>query len=364
MYFVPGCCNCGSGCGPATVDATALCGGTGSPLTGFTFDLRDSGDTTTLATQTGSSASFTGLDGTLSYKVRVSKTGYHTKTSGTLTPGCGGTSTTAVSTWPTPYNLPVNVKIKTCNHAGATVAVTGDATGSGTTDSSGNVTLSLSSTSTSVTQSLSYTVTPASGYGAAVKTGSWSINACSPTTQNVALIPSAGHVDVACNGRYLPEDFTWTDDYGSATISFGGFGASGWGGSYTYTSSHAVKYMFCLDNPVEQNFSEQTADITVYCRLEVVSGACGSTTFRFRRDINTANALNCVESGAVLHCQPRDDDHPSSVHPAATGTYYVDESYSCPASVDIDAAFGPTPATCGSGVEETTVSINVAGTIT
>jgi hypothetical protein len=41
MYFVPGCCNCGSGCAPAAVNATALCGGTGSPLTGFTFRFSD-----------------------------------------------------------------------------------------------------------------------------------------------------------------------------------------------------------------------------------------------------------------------------------------------------------------------------------
>lgn len=362
----PGCPCCGGGCvGTVTADSTC----NGATISGATYKIIASDGVTVVATLTGgTSVVFSGLTGATDYYVEVSKTGYHTKRSALFTLGCAASLSKTVPTWPTTYNLTVNVKIKTCNHSGATVDVAGDATGSGSTDGSGNVTLSLSSSSSAELQSLSYTVTPASGYGAAVKTGSWSIHACSPTTQNVGLIPSAGHVDVICGGRYLPEDLDWTDDYGATTITYGTYGATIWGGSYTYTSSHAVKKTLCLDNPVEQNYSEQTADITVYCRVNVIAEACGSTTFRFRRDMNTAIALDCVESGATYHCQPRDDDHPDSTHPFTPGTsYQVDQSYTCGSSITMNVAFGPTPdvgETCAGGYEESEVDIEVTGTIT
>lgn len=360
----PGCPCCGGGCvGTVTADSTC----NGSAISGATYKIIASDGVTVIATLTGgTSVVFTGLTGATDYYVEVSKTGYHTKRSSLFTLACAASVSKTVPTWPTTYSVTVNVKIDTCNVTGATVAVTGDGTSSGSTDSSGNVILSLSSSSSAELQSLSYTITPPSGHGAAVKTGSFSVHACSPATQNVGLIPSTGHVAVVCGGRYLPEEMEWTDDYGACTVVYGGFGGTGWGGDYTYSSTHAVKKTTCLDNPLEQNWSEQAADITVYCRIQVVAGACAATTFRFRRDTNVAVALTCVESGGVYKCQPRDDDHPDSLHPAATGTYYVDESYTCGSSISMDVAFGPTPdvsETCAGGYEESSVDISVTGTI-
>ena len=271
MKFTPGCCNCGGGC-TATINADAKCGGSGASLGSVTFDLRDAADTTTLQTQTGSSASFT-VTGTVGYKVRVTKTGYHTKISTTITPACGATVSVTVSTWPTTYSFKTTVNIvggRTCPVDNATVAYTGDDSQSGNTDSSGEVTLTFNSTSTSPTQSLTYTITPPSGIGAAVKTGSISINACSPADQTFTLLPDSTHVATICNNKYMPEDLTWTDDYGTCTISNVLTGVnSSWVGSYTYTSAHGYRG--------SDNTCNVSIDIDVNCLLKVDVTSCSSS---------------------------------------------------------------------------------------
>ncbi len=323
MKFTPGCCHCGGGC-TATINADAKCGGSGSSLTSVTFELRDAADTTTLQTQTGSSASFT-VTGATGYKVRVGKASYHTKTSTTVTPGCGATVSVTVSTWPTTYSFKTTVNIvggRTCPVDSASVAYTGDDSQSGTTNSSGEVTLTFNSTSTSHMQSLSYTITPPSGIGADVKTGSISINACSPADQTFTLLPDSTHVATICNNKYMPEDMTWTDSYGTCTISNVLTGVnSSWTGSYTYTSAHGYRGA--------DNTCNVSVNITVTCLLNLFVTSCSSSRFTPSRNLWYASC------GAI--CRPFDDPFGTSP-PVATDTVTSDAGYddvSCSSSISL-----------------------------
>jgi len=364
MKFVPGCACC---CAAATVTASATCSGT---LSGVTFELLDSTGTTVLATLTGSSVSFTGLDGTLSYKVRVSKTGYRTQTSGTLTPGCGGTSTVAVATWPTTYNLTVNVVLHdgtgNCPLSGATVTISGDGSGSGTTDASGNVTISLTSTTTSVTQSLSYSISPPSGTGAATKTGSFSISACAPTTQNVTLIPDASHVAIICNTRYMPSTLTWTDDFGSCTLTNGGVS---WSGSYTYSTTGINTYTCSTGGfppTITDAYPDQPSSVTVNCYFSFVSrSSCSSSTFTILRDAIFGELIKCATS--TWRCQPVDDSLTPFGPPAYASTLSLgpvaDVTSSCGTSLSFAFAINAASAVQCATYQDTAVSVTVTGTI-
>ncbi len=379
MYFVPGCCNCGSGCGPAVVNSDTSCGG-GAAITGGTFDLRDAADTTTLATQTGSSASFTGLDGTLSYKVRWSKTGYHTKTSSTVTPGCGGTSYAGLSSWPTTYSrtwhLYLHDGMGDCPHAGVTVAVTGDATASGSTDSSGNVTLTLSSTSTSVTQSLNYSLTPTSGRGVASESGSFTTSACTATaTYNDQLNPSTGHAPVVCNNKYMPEDLTATDDFGSCTVSYDSGSGSElptWYGSYTYESTNCIDDHECTP-PFILPAPDKTADVTVslYLFRITADSDCVDSVWDVGRGVcaGTAGACFAISGTTAVKCQPVADaiaggsSFPDCTLPPGANLEGLDQTYSCSSSVSIDFTID-TKVISSVSCEETGVDVNFSGTIT
>jgi len=363
VKFVPGCSCC---CAVASITVDAKCGGSGAALTSVTFDLRDAADTTTLATASGSSATFTGLDGSLSYKVRVSKTGYHTKTSTTITPGCGGSSSVTVSTWPTTYSLQFHVQLTDavgdCPLAGADVTVTGDGSGSGTTDAAGDVTLSLSSSSSSVTQSLSYTVTPPSGHGAAVKTGSISVNACSPTLQTITLIPSSGHVGAICNTRYMPDTLSWTDDYGTGSATWGG--GRTWGGSYTYSSDHAFEDELCSGFVLP--FAENTADVTVdfVIDADIVGSSCSSTHFTFTRSLWLGEGPKC--GSGTVYCEPIADSITSVSTPsygAYTDSVPVSVSSSCGTSISLAFTIAPVAASGCATYLESGVNVNVGGTI-
>ena len=360
MKFVPGCACC---CAAATVTASATCSGT---LSGVTFELLDSTGTTVLATLTGSSVSFTGLDGTLSYKVRASKTGYRTQTSGTLTPGCGGTSTVAVATWPTTYNLTVNVVIHDstgdCPLSGATVTISGDGSGSGTTDASGNVTISLTSTTTSVTQSLSYSISPPSGTGAATKTGSFSISACAPANQNVTLIPDASHVAIICNTKYMPSTLTWTDTYGTCTLTYSG---GSWSGSYTYSTTGITEYTCSTGGfppTITDWYADQPVSVTIGCSFSVTSRAsCSSTTFTILRTIFVGESTICATS--TWRCQPVDDSQTYIFGNRFDMSPAADVTASCSTSLSFSFTINAASATQCATYAETAVSVTVTGTI-
>lgn len=363
MKFVPGCGCC---CAAATINASATCAGT---LSGVTFELLDSTGTTTLATLTGSSVSFTGVDGSLSYKVRASKTGYRTRTSGTITPGCGGTSTTTIATWPTTYSVAFHVQLHDsygdCPLSGATVTISGDGSGSGTTDASGNVTISLTSTTTSATQSLSYSIAPPSGTGAATKTGSISIDACSPANQTMTLIPDASHVAVICNTRYMPLTLTWTDNYGSCTLTGGG---GGWTGSYTYTTTNGIKTYACapeFPNPNIRLCPDQSASVTIQCVFSLVSrGSCSSSTFTIIRSGTYGEAAVCNSS--TIKCQPVDDADAVIITPGVNQydmTPTASVSSSCGTSLSFGFTINAVSATFCATYDETAVSVTVTGTI-
>lgn len=355
MRFIPG-CGCCSSCADCAINAVAKCGGTGSALTSVTFDLRDAADTTTIATQNGSSASFTGLDGSLSYKVRVTKTGYHTKTSSTITPGCGGTSSVTVSTWPETYSFKTTVRIlgigTPCYMNGASVSYTGDDSQIGVTSGVGEITLVFSSTSTSITQSLNYTITPASGSGADTITGSITINACSPSDQTFTLPPDSTHVAVVCNRKYMPETLNWSDQYGSCTLTW----FSGWYGSYSYSSSHGFMNSGLACNT--------TVTVPVDCLVAPSEDSCTSTTFFMSRHIDH------VGCGTI--CRPVDDPNSPNNLVSLLGLETVisggaNSTVSCSNSISFSATedgnnYGFIPTGCTSYTEIDAV-ITITGTI-
>jgi len=375
MRFSPACNCCGSCTGSVT--ASSSCNGT---ISGATYKLVASDGVTVVATLTGgTSVTFSSVAGGSSYYVEVSKTGYHTKRSTLFSVACGASVSKTVSTWPTTYSLTVNVKIQTCDLSGATVAVTGDSTGSGSTDGSGNVTLSLSSSSSAELQSLSYTVTPPTGHGAAVKTGSWSIHACSPTTQSVGVLPSAGHVAVVCNRRYMPEELEGTSNYGSCTVAFSGDPAFPmWFGSFTYTSEHCFDLFECFPPLGEFPFPDQTADVTVTIALwmDVESSDCDTSVFRASRNLCLEEGLTCpegVEPVGEARCQPVSDHAVTEIGssgfancsiPPPPGSFFSDyQDYSCPASISMDFAIAAVAAVSCGTYEETEDTITFTGTI-
>lgn len=309
MKFVPGCSCC---CAVASITADAKCGGSGASLTSVTFDLRDAADTTTLATTSGSSATFTGLDGSLSYKVRVSKTGYHTKTSTTITPGCGGSSSVTVSTWPTTATLNVHAQLTapTCGHAGASVAITGDATASGTTDSSGDVAISITTSSSSVTQSLTITVTSPAGTGSTPAVVGVTFNACTGLSQTVTVNHDGTHVGKVCGQRYLPTTLSYSDDYGSCTLTSSG---SDYTGSYSYSSSVAIKRINCGGADI-RCVKDQTLSIPVSVSLAATGVCNGSATFQLLRTVYVGARGSCVDP-ADIACQVTDSDCASTTAP-------------------------------------------------
>lgn len=287
------CCSCS-----ATITADAKCGGTGSALTSVTFDLRDAADTTTLQTQTGSSASFT-VTGTVGYKVRVTKTGYHTKISSTITPACGATASTTVSTWPTTATLNVHAILSapSCAHENAAVVLTGDVSGSGTTDSSGNVAFTITTSSSLVTQSITITITSPSGTGSAVYATTVTFNACTGLTHNATILPDSSHVAIVCGQRYLPDTLSYSDTYGSCTLGWTG---SAWNGTYSYTSNHAIVDVLC--SGVTRAVQDQTGDVYVLINVSP-SGVCnGNATFTMRRTVSKAAAGTCAAPLSVK-CQ-------------------------------------------------------------
>lgn len=345
-------------CATATVNTgTISCNGT---LTSITWDLRDAADTTTLATATGTSASFTGVAGATGYKVRATKAGYHTKTSATVTAGCGATVTASVTTWPTTYNFTLNafvaVVATSCGLPNATVSITGDATGSGTTNSSGNVVISLSSTSTSVTQNLNVTITPASGHGAAVLTYSVSINACTPTTQNKTLTPASGCVAVLFGPRYMPDTLSYVDDHGSGTATWSS--GTGWQNSYTYSAFPAIDNETC-PGPVVRKTPDHTANVSA---LYALSGgnACGNTNWTMSLQSTTEQQQACA--GGAFKCQPVADAAASALYQSLNGASITGVSSSSSISfsftVPNDATTG-----CAGGATNTGVNAVWTGTI-
>lgn len=376
MMFTPGCCHCDPTCADATINAVAKCGGTGADLTSVTFDLRDAADTTTLDTQTGSSASFTGVDATLTYKVRVTKTGYHIKTSSLITPSCGGTSSVTVSTWPETYTVKLTVYLYDghyCPLSGATVQYTGDDSDTGVTDSAGEITFTFDSTSTTLLQDLDVTITPPGGRGAAVLMDSISVNPCVGADYSRNLLPSTGHVAVICNTRYMPEDLTWTDDYGTCTISYV---AGVWSGSYTYTSSHCIDYRECTEGGGFGCYSESSADITV----PVAFAPDGSSwvdcvdgyEYLAGRELNISGKLDC---DGDPHCQIMSDNATDNVlsdcgFPLVNGNSASGIAVSC-ATTSISISFTIPGGSLGYPtilddcvVDEAGVSVTITGTIT
>ena len=374
MKFVPGCACC---CAAATINVSGYCGNIFSgPSMSSTFELLDAAGVTVLDTKTGTSVSFTGIDGSLSYKVRQSKAGYHTTTSGTIAPGCGGTVTTSMATWPSPYSLTVHVQLYdgydgfNCPLSGATVTVSGDGSGSGTTDASGNVSISLTSTTTNAFQSLSIAITPPAGHGAASKTVSASVNACSPSTQTITLIPDASHCDVVCNTRYMPNTLTWTDDYGSGTATYF---AGTWEGSYTYTSNHCVNTFSCISDPPYPNvdlYAEQTGSVTVLFGVfpsppGAPSRSCSTSYFSVWRAVWVKDKATCPTS--TLKCQPIDDAFANNTYASRVGYASTSNPYatiSCGTSVSMSIAISAyvNLLSCGTW-EETAVNVTVTGTI-
>lgn len=357
-----------SGCS-ANITASASCIGA---ITGVTFELLDSAGTTVLATLTGNTVTFTGLSGGTSYKVRASKTGYHTKTSSLISTSCGTTSTVSITTWPTTYNIVVNVALRDnagdCVLSGATVTISGDGSGSGTTDASGSVTISVSSSSTSITQSLSYSISPPSGTGAATKTGSFSVSSCSPAAQYIILIPDASHVAVICNTRYMPSTLTWTDTYGSCTLSY--VGPETWGGSYTYSTTGINEYT-CATGGFPPTFTGPYADQPISVTVGVSFSAysrpsCSSTTFTITRTLVLADGMvSCPFTS--YKCQPVDDSqiifgppgyaNEVTMYPTASVTSTCGTSLSFSFTINAFAAVS-----CAT-YSDTAVSVTVTGTI-
>lgn len=362
-------------CMDATVNAGPIsCGGT---LTSVTWNLRDSADTTTLATQTGSTASFTGLDGTLGYKVQASKAGYHTRTSATVTPGCGGTSTASVSTWPTTISWTLHLRMNDvsfgyCSKSGVSVSATGDGSASGTTDGSGNVTLSIGTNSTSSTQTYTVVSTAPAGSGCAVLTSSsLSVDACSPSNPNLTLNPASGYLGVVCNYRYMPDTLTWTDDFGTCSVVNPGGSSVTWSGSYTYTSAHAIDSYLCGGVP-DVGF-DISSPVTVSVMLYRVNGssACATSTYGIGRQLElsaTTPATFCNPT-MTRKWQPVSDNItiPGSTYDTASGLY--DSTYTCPASLDFNYTVAGYSAVVPPDIfpgtfEETAVTVDVTGTIT
>jgi len=357
----PGCPCCGGGCvGTVTADSTC----NGAAIAGATYKIIASDGVTVVATLTGgTSVVFSGLTGATDYYVEVSKTGYHTKRSALFTLGCAASVSKTVPTWPTTYTVAIHVRILAggvdCPLSGVSVSVTGDGSGSGSTDGSGDVSLSISSSSSSESQSLTYSFTPPSGHGAETKSVSVTVHACSGDSRTVTLNPAAGHVAVICNSRYMPEDMTWDDDYGSCTVTFS---SGAWYGSYTYTSTHCIQDTTCSGTPGP--YPDQTSDVTVnvYINASEAGGAgdCGATDWDVGRQVALGDQNIC---GSLLtyRCQPIADG--CSILPPSGTLMTASATSTCGSSVSIDFAISALSASLCATYEETAVDINVSGTI-
>jgi hypothetical protein len=165
----------------------------------------------------------------------------------------------------------------------------------------------------------------------------------------------------------MPEDMTWTDDYGTCTISYAG---GQWLGSYTYTSSHCIDYKECTPGGGFGCYSESSADVTV----PVAFAPDGATwvdcvdgwLYDGIRDVKINRYADC---SGVNHCQILSDNaQTNGCVTAATGNGESGISVSC-ATSSVSIAFTITGSLFSySGgsctVDELTTDVTITGTIT
>jgi len=365
-----------SGCG-GSINYTACCGGSpGCTPLSVTWELLASDGITVLATSIGTSCNFIGLNGSATYYLRISKTGYWTKTSTAIVPGCGVARTGFVYTWPTSFTATVNVKISlffSCPVNGATVTVSGDGSGTATTNSSGVATVSISTSSTSYIQSLTVSISPPSGIGADSSSTSVSWNPCSSNSVSITLPPDSSHAANICYNSYLPKTLYYSDDFGSCTLSFDNGGAGvfiegNWLGSYTYSTT-GIDLVSCP--PFMKEIADQPISVTVGIVVSQISKACsGSQTWKSSRSACFITAyLTCSGSGSDPYkCQTASDSACGGTSGSST-----EKSFSMPCnSSSLSGSFtynGVTtfPSTCYDGgitiYPESNPSATITGTI-
>ena len=362
-----------SGCS-ANITGGAACGdgGPGTVSISVTWELLASDGTTVLATSTGTSCNFTGLNGTSTYYLRISKTGYWTKTSSPITPGCGSTASIPMYTWPSSMSASVTVNLNgLCGVSGASVTISGNISGSGTTNSSGVASFTITTSSTLYTQTYSMSVTPPAGTGASSYSASGlTFGPCVSSFGAIVTLPNdSSHDGNTCGNKYLPKIFSYSDDYGSCTLSSSGFGS--WTGTYDYSSSQCGNTTTtCFPTPPQTTMCQAYQSGTPHISITLVlpTGSCTSPTMTITRSaVYGILAPTCNPfSGTYV---PMVIDQYSSDCTGGTILYdaepYTSFSLSCPTTAvsysgSISAFVDPITST---SVPETGVSFTISGTI-
>jgi hypothetical protein len=325
MIGLLGCCSCGSTtCTSQTVTINTKCRtgpSSGTTVTGVFVEILD-GATVLKSGTTNFTGSVTlgtfAIPGAGTYTLRLSKTGY-TTTESPIVLTCGGAGLsqdgyfclTSIS-----YRVYVygQVYLSTlCPLEDVTVTLSGDISDSGTTNSSGYVDFTISVPANNCAIAVTLTMTPVSGRGIEGGTASDTIYPCLAPDKNVTLYNDASHAKVICGTKYYyPLTGSYSDDDGSCTVTYDGFGD--FTGNFSYSFSPAIKKVGITCTP------DQTVDIPAEVNMST-SGCGGAFTV----------TRICPRSIASAKDQLSDNDCDISTDAALTTTI----SQSCGATITV-----------------------------
>jgi hypothetical protein len=229
-----GCCEC-----PQFLAVTVRCTD-GTAVSGATVTIKDSGDTEIDSCTTGAAGgcTFTFVTAPGTITVEVDKTGYTSASTSVDFATCNLSRSAVLTICPTSFTL--QIRTAGCPIIPATYSITGDVTASGSLDANGSADVVLTMPTDDCLVDFTVGITPSTGYGAASASSPYTnINPCRTMPYGITWGPDATHVSVVYGDRFMPRTLSYSDDYGSCTLTFNN-ASQQWEGSYTYSSSKAL----------------------------------------------------------------------------------------------------------------------------
>jgi hypothetical protein len=248
-----GCCNC-----PQTLCVYPRCGSTtGAIVSGYSVVVKSGATTIASGTTTSSGWCTTAITTTGTFTVEISKAGWPSTSTTVTYSTCGESKQATFAVCPTSFDVRVYVRALSCGSipvpvSNATVLVNSVGV---STDANGYATATITPSGTCETM-MSIGVTPPLDFGMDGASYSGTLtDLCTTPTYTFTLAPSSGHVVwMVCDGtfpgnlncRYMPDTVTYTDNYGTATLTAPG-PYDAFTGSYTWSSNHRVQIVACSE---------------------------------------------------------------------------------------------------------------------
>lgn len=274
MIGLLGCCSCGGGAS-ANLTIQTRCGFS-TAVGSANYVVKDASLSTIASGTTNASGNATvSVTDEQTYTIETSKTGW---ADGSASVTMSGNTTKTVDMCPSSVSL--TLTSPSCPAIPGTYSVTGDATASGSLTVPGDTVIPLSLPATECNPlNIDVTITPSSGYGAAATLiMSGDQNPCTSLSANANFATASGHTQFQrCGNKWFPTTLSYSDSYGSCTLTWNGDTVN-WSGYYYGTYSYTSSYK-------NNSGTRGSGTVTAAILFRIVEASnCGSVTAQvFRR---------------------------------------------------------------------------------